>query len=634
MTSQWFSARQIQHSLDALKRVHPYFGMTFLAFKARELPVGNQKELDFSSVMRGFLGRYYKPSEKYSGYYNPFITSNPSNRWVTQKYPSGALQRIAVDTFGDAVLHTRKSSRWGWHRDYVEVLRRAQIRTKTDPIPIAHLAVWLYRREPCREPSSLLERFLSDFHVQSDEHALFNFETVEQLSFSAEKLTDEALFRIIGWPPGESHRDSISITSIEMTEIGPAPALRYQPARRLNIVTGDNSLGKTFLLDCAWWAITGTWNQYPVEPRRDARRSLPRLKFSLNVSGRERHFSAKYNFSEQSWSAAISASEAVSGLAIYRRHDGSFAIWDPASAGKARPHGDTVHLDKDSLWRGKSGVNNYGQRVSICNGLLSDLVDWQTRSSRFDDIFDTLVRCLRILSPGTGEREAGERLEVDEPITLPGDEQEMPTLRMRYGSTPLVHCSAGVQYIVGLVYVMIWAWFRHQRHARIAGRDPQDRLILMVDEVEAHLHPRWQRSIVPSLLEAVGALAGELTTQLHVTTHSPLVLASTEPVVERGNDALHHFVLGEDWVSIERMDFTKYGNVDSWLRSEVFGLEHARSIPAGRAIERAKRLQLSASPDAAEVVATDEELLRVLRDDDDFWPRWRYFARPRRGGKQ
>ena len=449
MANQWFSARQIRHSLDALKRVHPYFGMTFLAFKARELPVGAQTRLNFSNVMRGFLQKYYKPSEKYSGYYNPFITSNPSNRWVTQKYPSGALQRITVDTFGGAILHRKGGSQWGWRPDYVEVLLQSRTRTQTAAIPIAHLAVWLYRKESCREPSTLIERFLTDFHVHTEEHGLFSFEAVKQFSLSAEQLSDDALFRIIGWPPGESHRDSISIDSIEMTEVGPAPVLRYQPAPRLNIVTGDNTLGKTFLLECAWWAITGTWNRYPAEPRRDARRSLPRLKFSLNVSGRERRFVSKYSFERQSWSPARSASERLGGLAIYRCHDGSFAIWDPASSGEG-PHSGTIVLDKVSLWHGKAGVNDYGQRVSMCNGLLSDWVDWQTRSSRFDEIFDTLVRCLRILSPP-----GGEWLEVDEPSQLPGDEQEMPALRMRYGTIPLVHCSAGVQYVVGLVYAAL-----------------------------------------------------------------------------------------------------------------------------------------------------------------------------------
>ena len=631
MANQWISAQQIRQSLTALKRVHPYFGMTFLAFKARRLPVGSQIDLNFSSVMRDFLQQYYKPSESYSGYYNPFITSNPSNRWVTNKYPSGALQRITVDTFSAAILHTKKGSQWGWRPDYIDVLLQSQTRTHTAPIPLFHLAIWLYRNDPYVTPSALIQRFLYDFHVHPAEHTLFSLETVEHLPTSAQRLPDRTLFRLIGWPPGETHGDSITIGSIEMREVGPALALQYQPTPRLNVITGDNSLGKTFLLDCAWWAVTGTWTQYPAEPRRDARRSLPRMRFSLDASGRERHFTFKYSFDEQSWAAATPASERRGGLAIYCRHDGSYVIWDPASTGKsARPaDSGTIVLDRDSLWHGKSGLNDYGQRVSLCNGLLSDWVDWQTRSTRFDEIFSAFVQCLHILSPP-----GGQRLEVDEPTQMAGDEQEMPALRMPYGSIPFVHSSAGVQRVVGLVYVMIWTWFRHQRRAKMAGRTPQDHLILIVDEIEAHLHPRWQRSIVPSLLSAVDALAGELTTQLHLATHSPLVLASTETIFERKNDSLHHLVLDNDYVNVERLDFTKFGNVDSWLRSDIFGLKHARSLPAEVAIERAKALQLSDNPDTAQVIETDEELLQVLRDDDDFWPRWRYFAKAHRGGNR
>ena len=36
---------------------------------------------------------------------------------------------------------------------------------------------------------------------------------------------------------------------------------------RLNIITGDNGLGKTFLMDCAWWALTNTWAGNEARPK-------------------------------------------------------------------------------------------------------------------------------------------------------------------------------------------------------------------------------------------------------------------------------------------------------------------------------------------------------------------------------
>ncbi len=40
---------------------------------------------------------------------------------------------------------------------------------------------------------------------------------------------------------------------------------------RLNIITGDNSLGKSFILDVVWWALTGTLDS--VRPLPDVNKT-------------------------------------------------------------------------------------------------------------------------------------------------------------------------------------------------------------------------------------------------------------------------------------------------------------------------------------------------------------------------
>ena len=630
MPKRWISDSQLRQALDALTGVHPYFGMTFLAFKALPLSVGHSQHLRFSAVMREFLQRYYRPSATYSGYYNPFLTSNPSNRWVTNKYPSGALQRIAVDTFGDAIIHTKRQSQWGWRIDYVDVLAELQARTSKGKIPAFHLAVWLYRDRPALPPDELLGSFLADFNIEPREHTLFDLEGGSIVATSDAKVSERSLLRLIGWPPGETSGDSITVSSVEMTEVGPAQTLNYQPAERLNLITGDNSLGKTFLLECVWWTITGHWSDYVAEPRRHVSSGDARMEYTLNASGRQRRFAFGYDPAARSWLPTRRPFPPAGGLAIYCRHDGAHLVWDPVSLPRRSGSASdgVVALTREELLRGKQGRNERGQQVSVCNGLLADWIDWQTRKSQFDDVFDTFRRCLRILSPP-----GGERLRVGEPTQMLGDEREMPTLRATYGVVPFVYASAGVQRIVGLLYAVIWAWFRHQRNAKLTERVPQDCLILMVDELEAHLHPRWQRSIVPSLISAVESLAGEVTMQLHFATHSPLVLASAEPLLAPERDCLHHLEIGDETVSLEQVDCVRLGTVDSWLESGVFGLKQARSLGAEKAIERAKGLQVSRTPERGEVLAVDRELAKLLRDDDEFWPRWRYFARGYRGGK-
>ena len=115
--------------------------------------------------MRKFLEKYYKPTDTYSGYYSPFRTSNPANRWLTSKYPSGSLQRITVDTFGDAIIHTKRRPLWGWKSDYINILARLQSETDTARVPAFDLAVWLYRNEPILEIEELPDRLISQFDI-------------------------------------------------------------------------------------------------------------------------------------------------------------------------------------------------------------------------------------------------------------------------------------------------------------------------------------------------------------------------------------------------------------------------------------------------------------------------------------
>lgn len=625
MADRWISAEQVKLSLTKLKRVHPYFGMAFLAFKEDRLPVGQQKSIGFSSLMKGFLDRYYRPSDRFARYYNPFKTSNPSNRWLTEKYPSGALQRITVDTFGGAVVHEKKKPLWGWRENYVDVLAGTQ--SDSSLIPAFHLAVWLFRGERVRDgfrPADLTERFEKVFNILAEERRLFDFsceaDDLAENWVGEREVSEDHLFEIIGWPPGEIATGTTILDFMEFVHVGPAKRLRYEPSSRVNIVTGDNSLGKTFLLESIWWAVTGRWIE--SAPRPKDFEVTPCMSFGLS---KIEPVEVRYDRNRQAWksSAKTEKIERPSGIAIYSRYDGSYVVWDTTLGngdGDARLD-EQVMLDRRELWHGKRGDGVHGYEISICNGLLLDWVAWQTKQARYGDIFEAFVRCLKILSPPEGQS-----FEPDEPMWIPGDEREIPTLKMDYGTIPVLHASAGVRRIIGLAYITTWAWFRHKRNALAVQGNPQNRMVLIVDEVEAHLHPRWQRSVVPAILHAMDALSGDLKVQAHFATHSPLVLASLEPVLRRDEDSLHHLALREGSVELDVVDFKNQGSVDAWLTSDIFGLRHARSMQAEMLIEQAKEEQMKDEPDATRVAKIDKDLVRHLRDDDEFWPRWRYFA--------
>ncbi|MBL8221459.1 MAG: AAA family ATPase, partial [Bryobacterales bacterium] len=82
--------------------------------------------------------------------------------------------------------------------------------------------------------------------------------------------------------------------------VGPARHMEVEFAERLSLITGDNGLGKSFLLDVAWWALTRTWAGNPVLPREDAKEaSITAILDSKHTLEKER--TVPFDFSEQVW---------------------------------------------------------------------------------------------------------------------------------------------------------------------------------------------------------------------------------------------------------------------------------------------------------------------------------------------
>ena len=113
------------------------------------------------------------------------------------------------------------------------------------------------------------------------------------------------------------------------------------------------------------------------------------------------------------------------------------------------------------------------------------------------------------------------------------------------------------------------------------GKRTTDRIMLLVDEVEAHLHPKWQRTILPAILRVVQKLQPDISVQVLAATHSPLVLASVEPHFdeEQISSSLSASTPAsrEQDGTFDALPWAVHGDVVGWLTSDVFGLEQARS---------------------------------------------------------
>jgi AAA domain, putative AbiEii toxin, Type IV TA system len=398
------------------------------------------------------------------------------------------------------------------------------------------------------------------------------------------------------------------LKELHLKYVGPAERFDVQFADRLNIFTGDNGLGKSFLLDVAWWVLTRTWIDQPAYPN-EVETKTPEIIF-LEDSKERKYF---FDFSEQRWRTKMLSLQKTDELVIYIRADGSFAAFDPA-----RKKPQTFNFTTDKLWNGLKS----GSKV-LCNGLLQDWVSWQRQPD--PSLFQKLSEVLKTLSPHPNEW-----MEPGEPTRISLDDvRDIPTINLPYGNLPITQASAGMKRILGLAYLLVWLWNEHLITSNLRHRPPTHQIILLIDEVESHLHPQWQRTILPTLLTVITDLwkQEQVTVQAIATTHAPLVLASVEPLFDAKQDKLFLFDLENQIVRLEELEWAKQGDADNWLTSPIFDLKRPRSREAEIAIDAAFALMRS---DNMEVfpehlrtqTAIHQELLRVLPDHDKFWHRW------------
>ena len=616
----YFSIDLVRRAISELGAIHPFYGITFLVCKKSKLPVGRAREFGgINKAETTFMNQFYKPDPRSAWYFQPLHTSKP-DRWLSPKYASSGSQKTrTAGQLAAAFIHPIDSDLWGWQQNYVQVLQRKLARDRVDRIPILWLAVWLLRHKQWpmgTTAKQIIKSFINEFSINDEEsESLFSTATPDVLEpLVDEPYSDENLLPFIGRPPDAAPDEGGTLQHLRLNALGPSDQLEFNPGERLSVITGDNGLGKTFLLDCAWWSLTGEWVEpgRPAYPRTRAGKGEPAITFVITgAKGGAQNLTVKFDFATQTWPAPKNR-PIIPGLTLYARVDGSFAIFDPVRHGGGWSGGSRAALvfTRNELMDGLPG------RIE---GLLRDWVKWQ--HSPDQSIFETFKAVLRRLSPPDMNP-----LEPGPPIRMPNDAREIPTLQHSYDVVPLINESAGVKRIVALAYLLVWAWNEHKISSSLARKAPQERMVILIDEMEAHLHPKWQRVVLPAILDVIRILNKELEAQLIILTHSPLILASLEHDFADPQDKLFHFQLQNAGVSFSEVPFIRHGRVDAWLTSDLFELRQATSQETENALERAKRLISQDTPDPAEIREVSVLLSQSLPAEDLFWPRWLHFA--------
>lgn len=221
----------------------------------------------------------------------------------------------------------------------------------------------------------------------------------------------------------------------------------------------------------------------------------------------------------------------------------------------------------------------YGATRRVETGDYSESSSRKSRGPRYTrvaSLFEdqvALVPFSKRLSHRRSRRRMGEMLDLlnaclPESVRCVGlnedaDEEEL-LFKADGEDTPLPALSDGFRAFVGLVGDLVG------RLAELETDEPLDQIpgIVLIDEIDLHLHPSWQRVVVPTLARTFPRL------QFLVTSHSPLVAGSVSArsifVVERNQDGVS---------TIEQLEERTFGrSAEELLLSSYFGLPTTRSV--------------------------------------------------------
>lgn len=171
---------------------------------------------------------------------------------------------------------------------------------------------------------------------------------------------------------------------------------------------------------------------------------------------------------------------------------------------------------------------------------------------------------------------------------------------------PILELSDGFRAVLSLTFELIRLMADcYRSDSAIFGEDDLTIIapgIVLIDEIDAHLHPEWQRTIGPWLTKLFPRI------QFIVTTHSPYICQNAVPgsiwsLPAPGTDQQPKRVTGE------QLNKVLYGDILQILNSEAFGGMPGRSEAAGVALDRLAELNRLESQGKIDSTQTSERKL-------------------------
>ncbi|OIR46044.1 AAA family ATPase [Corynebacterium sp. NML130628] len=409
---------------------------------------------------------------------------------------------------------------------------------------------------------------------------------------------------------------------------------------RLTVLTGVNGAGKTAVLDALKVILSvpvGVFGYQAVGIKRDDARLAPQLGNSNRVSQVEPHYPVSVKAAVVCGDDRFDVFRSLNGPrrktvganSEFRKYcellkdelieDSSaktaplLAVYGVERLVKEIPRKASVPTSRlsayDNVLDPRSDLNQLSSYIEYLDAQRLDALsadeslETNADAQQLQSIFDS---CNSILEPTGWGNARWDRKAKSVVLT-----------HEQHGTLPLSLMATGTKICAGLALDIASRMGRLNPHLSGEALRHHTPGIVLIDEVDMHLHPSWQKKILPTLLETFPAV------QFIVTTHSPMVIANAETASVRAlKDNKAHTPEHAQGLDIEKVIEHIQGvdptpdTANRRMLNEYMALVHAGKGNSAEARELRQRIEelLGSSDLVPELLEADAYLF--LEDDD------------------
>jgi energy-coupling factor transporter ATP-binding protein EcfA2 len=383
----------------------------------------------------------------------------------------------------------------------------------------------------------------------------------EAVQFFIEHLNSAA---VRSRPTKARAREKARLEHIELEDVGPFRHLDLDLGSDWTVMLGDNASGKSTILRAIALALCGESPPTTVAPTRLLRSGASRGTIAARVGKATYRIELRREGSHvRTVSDSVTPIQAGSWLALGFPPLRGISTEDPRGAvlmpSRAPNPDDLLPLLVQDI---DTRMNDVKQWVQTTWLLANDRHGSSKRPARMlAEFFEILQR----LTPG-----------ID--FTFSGVNTDSGEIRLDSpdGAITIDMLSQGISSLLAWVGVLLERMYEVYEDDENPTR--RDALVL-VDEIDAHLHPDWQRLLIPELRKIFPNV------QLVATTHSPLIVGNTRP------GEVVHLAQRDGVRTHERLEMPFGGmRADQILTSAAFELNSTRDPATTHMLEEYRSL--------------------------------------------